>query len=351
VVQCFTGPAASVPAVPVPVLDVCGGLLELFGEVPGREPDGRSGQGTDHPAAAVLALAAAAVVAGMKGYAAITGWVADVSAAVLADLYLRAGAIPAGAPSKTTIWRVLTGADPEMFDAAVGAWLMNAAGFTAPVAGGADDRAPGRGALMQVRLDGKAIRGAKDADGNQVRLLAALVGPDAAASVIAAQAEVGKKTNEVPVATRVLDQIDLEGKIVTADALHTVKATADRIHERGGEFVLPVKENRRALSGALDALPWDQVPVAHTATDKGHGRITTRTIQVLPAPDDLPFPHVSQVFLIERHVTGLRGEPVSAVAALGVASPEAGRASPADLARYVRQQWSIENCSADCTYE
>ena len=342
-VQCVTGPAASVPAVPVPVLDVCGGLLELFGGVPGREPDGRSGQGTDHPAAAVLALAAAAVVAGMKGYAAITGWVADVSAAVLADLYLRAGAIPAGAPSKTTIWRVLTGADPEMFDAAVGAWLMNAAGFTAPVAGGADDRVPGRGALMQVRLDGKAIRGAKDADGNQVRLLAALVGPDAAASVIAAQAEVGKKTNEVPVATRVLGQIDLEGKIVTADALHTVKATADHIHERGGEFVLPVKENRRALFDALDALPWDQVPVAHTATDKGHGRITTRTIQVLPAPDDLPFPHVSQVFLIERYVTGLRGEPVSAVAALGVASPEAGRASPADLARYVRQQWSIES--------
>lgn len=342
-VQCFTGPAASVPAVPVPVLDVCGGLLELFGGVPGPEPDGRSGQGTDHPAAAVLALAAAAVVAGMKGYTAITGWVADVSAAVLADLYLRAGAVPAGAPSKTTIWRVLTGADPEMFDAAAGAWLMNAAGFAAPVAGGADDRAPGRGALMQVRLDGKAIRGAKDADGNQVRLLAALVGPDAAASVVAAQAEVGKKTNEVPAATRVLDQIDLEGKIVTADALHTVKATAERIHERGGEFVLPVKENRRALFDALDALPWDQVPVAHTATDKGHGRITTRTIQVLPAPGDLPFPHVSQVFLIERYVTGLRGEPVSAVAALGVASPEAGRASPADPARYVRQQWSIES--------
>ena len=152
-------------------------------------------------------------------------------------------------------------------------------------------------------------------------------------------------------ATVVLDQIDLEGTIVTADALHTVKATADRIHERGGEFVLPVKENRRALSGALDALPWDQVPVAHTATDKGHGRITTRTIQILPAPDDLPFPHVSQVFLIERHVTGLRGEPISAVAALGVASPEPGRADPAALAGYVREQWSVENCSADCTYE
>ena len=339
-VQCFTGSAGSVPTVPVPVLDVCAGLLELFGGVPGRVLDGRSGQGRDHPAAAVLALAAAALVAGMKGYTAITGWVADVSAAVLADLYLRAGAVPAGAPSKTTIWRVLTDADPDMFDAAVGTWLMSAAGFTAPAA---DDRVPDHEALMQVRLDGKAIRGAKDADGNQVRLLAALAGPDAAASVVAAQAEVGKKTNEVPMATVVLDQIDLEGKIVTADALHTVKATANHIHKRGGEFVLPVKENRRALFDALDALPWDQVPVAHTATDKGHGRITTRTIQVLPAPDDLPFPHVSQVFLIERYVTDLHGRPISAVAALGVASPEPELANAADLAGYVREQWSIES--------
>ena len=85
-------------------------------------------------------------------------------------------------------------------------------------------------------------------------------------------------------------RIDLHGKLVSADALHTVKATAEFICQAGGEFVLPVKENRPALFDALDALPWDQVPVAHTATDRGHGRITTRTIQVLPAPEDLPFP-------------------------------------------------------------
>ena len=122
-----------------------------------------------------------------------------------------------------------------------------------------------------------------------------------------------------------------------------MKATANHIHEHGGQFVLPVKENRRTLFNALDALPWDQTPVACTATDKGHGRITTRTIQVLPAPENLPFPHVSQVFLIERHVTGLKGEPVSDVAALGVASPEPDLAGPADLAGYVREQWSIES--------
>ena len=161
--------------------------------------------------------------------------------------------------------------------------------------------------------------------------------------MVAAQAEAGKKTNEVPMAAVVLDQIGLEGKVVTADALHTVKATAICIHERGGEFVLTVKENRRALSDALDALPWGQVPVAHTATDKGHGRITTWTIQVLPAPGDLPFPHVSQVFLIERYVKGLRGQPISVVAALGVVSLGPEQADAAGLAGYVREQWSIES--------
>ena len=101
--------------------EVGGDLLKLFGSV----TDGRSGQGRDHPVAAVLALAAAAVVAGMKGYTAIAGWVKDVPAPVLADLYLRAGAGPARPPSKATIWRVITDADADVLDATVGSWLMS----------------------------------------------------------------------------------------------------------------------------------------------------------------------------------------------------------------------------------
>jgi predicted transposase YbfD/YdcC len=323
------------PSAPGTVTGARGDLLKLLGSV----PDGRLGQGRDHPVAAVLALAAAAVVAGMKGYTAIAGWVKDVPPPVLADLYLRAGAAPAPPPSKATIWRVITGADAEVFDATAGRWLMGGLAAGDGESAGHDDHA----GLVPVRLDGKTIRGAKDAEGNQRHLLAALVGPAAQSSVVAAQAEVGVKTNEVPMATEVLGQIDLEGKVVTADALHTVKATAEFICAHGGEFVLPVKENRKALFDALNGLPWQEVPIAHSATDRGHGRITTRTIQVLPAPEDLPFPHVSQVLLIERYVTDLNGNPVSAVAALGVASPAADRASAADLAHHVREQWSIES--------
>jgi predicted transposase YbfD/YdcC len=325
-------------AVPEAVTEIGDDLLELFGSV----SDGRSDQGRDHPVAAVLALAAAAVVAGMKGYTAISGWVKDVPPPVLADLYMRAGARPARPPSKATIWRVITDADAEVFDATVGGWLM----AQLPGESAAEDDAAGQegpAGLMPVRLDGKTVRGAKDADGNQRHLLAVLAGRTAQSSVIAAQTEVGIKTNEVPMAKVVLGQIDLHGTLVSADALHTVKATAEFICEAGGEFILPVKENRQALFDALDALPWAQVPVAHTATDRGHGRITTRTIQVLPAPGDLPFPHAGQVYLIERHVTDLHGNPVSAVAALGVASPAPGQVSPADLAWHVREQWAIES--------
>jgi len=78
--------------------------------------------------------------------------------------------------------------------------------------------------------------------------------------------------------------------------------------------------------------PWRDIPVAYAATGRGHGRITTRTIQVLDAPRDLPFPHVSQPYLIERHATALDGAPRSEAATLGVTSLTADRAAPARLA-------------------
>lgn len=46
--------------------------------------------------------------------------------------------------------------------------------------------------------------------------------------------------------------------------------------------------------------------------------------------------------MIERHITGTDGTPVSAVAQLGVASPAADQATPAAIAGYVQGQWTIE---------
>ena len=92
-----------------------------------------------------------------------------------------------------------------------------------------------------------------------------------------------------------------------------------------------------------NALPWASAPIAARHVDTGHGRVTTRTIRVLPAPADLPFPHVNQVWLIERYVTDPTGTPLSAVAALGVTSLTDTRATPEQVATFVREHWGIES--------
>lgn len=91
----------------------CHGLLDVLLTV----CDGRSGQGRDHPVAVVLALVAAAMVAGLKGYTAISGWVADVPTEILDSLYTRVEARPGGRPSRSTLWRVCTDTDGDVLDA------------------------------------------------------------------------------------------------------------------------------------------------------------------------------------------------------------------------------------------
>ena len=129
-------------------------LLELFKSV----TDGSRAE-PGHPVAALPALAAAAVMAGMKGYMAIAGWVKDAPPLVLADLYRRAGARPAPPPSRATIWRVITDADAGIFDATVGRSLMSRLGCRAGDGACGDDPA----ALVPVRPDGNTVRGARDA--------------------------------------------------------------------------------------------------------------------------------------------------------------------------------------------
>ncbi|MFJ2030647.1 hypothetical protein [Streptosporangium sp. NPDC087985] len=95
---------------------------------------------------------------------------------------------------------------------------------------------------------------------------------------------------------------------MTADALHTQRKLAAFVVEtKGWHYLLPVARNQPLLFTRLDALAWKDVPIAHTQTGRGHGRIEKRTIQMPPAPENITFPHVAQVFLIEREVYDLEG--------------------------------------------
>jgi DDE_Tnp_1-associated len=180
------GAARSCPAaaadLPAPAV-MCPELLVRFGEV----SDGRSDQGRVHPVAVVLTLCAAAVVAGMGSFTAIAGWAADVPAELLVGLYGQC----AQAPSKATIWRVVTGADATGVDAVIGAWLAGQATARETAERGPAGESP---EMVAIAVDGKTVRGATDTEGNQVHLLAAATHQD---TLVLGQVEVGAKTNEV----------------------------------------------------------------------------------------------------------------------------------------------------------
>ena len=237
--------------------------------------------------------------------------------ALLVQLYRR----PAEPPSKATIWRVVTGADAAAVDAAISAWLLqrassraapfgeNPAGEDPAGQGGTGDgpahhhhdhhdhgdhhdhdAAAGSSKLLAIAVDGKTVRGATDAEGNQPHLLAAATHHDA---LVLGQVEVGAKTNEIPMFAPLLDQlaasgVDLAHTVITADAFHAQRSHAQYLHERGAGFIFPVKHNRPACSG-LDALPW---PDTRSPT----GRSTAATAGSPPAPSRSDPPHPTSRF-------------------------------------------------------
>jgi predicted transposase YbfD/YdcC len=292
-------------------------------------PDPRRRRGVRHSLASILLLAAAAVAAGARSFAAIGEWAADAPQQVLVLLGvrhdLRRG--ECRAPDEATMRRVLQRVDSDAVDAVITTWTH------------ARRRRRLAGGPAVIAMDGKTVRGTRRPDGSGgVHLLTAFCHTD---SLVLAQVLVDTKVNETGRSAALLDQLDLAGAVVTADAMHTIRATVTDLLGRGADYVLPVKQNQHRFYAQLDALPWSDAEV-HTTVDTGHGRREQRTIQVLPLPEDVTFPGAAQAFLIERYVTHTSGKR-TAMAVLGVTSLTTEHAGPAELAAYSRGHWGIEN--------
>ena len=101
-------------------------------------------------------------------------------------------------------------------------------------------------------------------------LLAAL---DHRAGTVLAQLDVGEKTNEVTCFQPLLDGLDLDGTVVTSDAMHTQREHAHFLVEtKKAHFVVIVKRNQKKLRRQLAKLPWSQVPLQGRTRSTGHGR-------------------------------------------------------------------------------
>lgn len=104
-----------------------------------------------------------------------------------------------------------------------------------------------------IALDGKTIRGAKGKDGKAPHLPAAMI---TGARAVIAQKDIDAKTNEITQVRPLLDDLDITGALVTADALHVQKDTARYLVQdrQAGYLFTAVKDNQPSLFDALDAL-------------------------------------------------------------------------------------------------
>jgi predicted transposase YbfD/YdcC len=286
-------------------------------------PDPRMPRGIRHQLNTILALAVGAVMAGCRSFTAIGEWAAGASEQVLSALGAQS------APSESTMRRCLQLVDGDQLDSAIGFW---AAGQTEPA---------GTGHRL-VAVDGKRVRGSGSGSLDARHLLAAL---DHTHAVVLAQREVGCTTNEITEFAPLLDDVDLTNAVVTADALHTQKAHADYlVLQRGAHYLLTVKDNQPGLSTQLKTLPWKQIPLAHTSTDRAHGRVEKRAIKVVTVTTGIVFPHARQAIQITRKTRRLDSTTWTTEVAYAITSLAAEQATPTQLATWIRGHWRIENC-------
>jgi predicted transposase YbfD/YdcC len=293
--------------------------------------DLRGRRGRLYPLEYLLALPLAAGMAGDGELDAAAEWAATAPE----ELLIRLGAPldrsgRAHRPDATTLGRVLaSGCDQGQYDDALCAWQ------------GARARALRPGTRRHLRIDGKALRGA--ARGGRAPMLLSGIWDD---GTTAAQLPVEvTKTNEIPVFRGLLKKVpDLAGTVISADEMHTQRKHARDIRAAGAFYVFTIGGNQPRLFDAADALPWRSAAGEAWTVDRGHGRIDVRTIKTLPPTPEIKelFPHVEQVFLIERYSYGTGGDLLGAVAVLGITSLPAGQAGAADLLAYLRGHWAIE---------
>ncbi|MBD0328233.1 MAG: ISAs1 family transposase [Pyrinomonadaceae bacterium] len=298
-------------------------------------PDPRVERCRRHNLMEMLTIALCAVLCGADDFVAIQEWGQAKQDWLQQHLGLK---LTGGIPSHDTFGRVFARLNPEAFCRCLAAWTRALKART----GG-----------QVVALDGKKLRQSFDtALGKAAIHMVSAWACDS--RLVLSQRKVDDKSNEITAIPPLLDLLEIEGCIVSIDAMGCQKEIATTIREKKAHYLLSLKGNQGALHEAVQqffenmrACNWKTGfgPVAHRyaqSVDKGHGRIETRRCWVVHEvgfldPEEV-WTDLSSVVAVEceRRV----GQKVSVEVRYFISSL-AGTAR--QMLRAVRAHWGIEN--------
>jgi len=298
-----------------------------------------------HPLVSVVVIAMMAVLSGAGGPTAIAKW-----AALKAEFLTGVLPLPHGIPGKDVFRRVLGLLRPAAFQACFANWLQALRAQAAETTG--TDQ-------PVLAVDGKTARRSHD----RGRGLGALHCVSVWASdfgLSLGQVACQEKSNEITAIPELLRLVDIQGTIITIDAMGTQKAIAEQIIDAGADYVLALKGNQETLHQAvLDYVDqqldndFANVPARrHQETDKGHGREECRSYIQMPVPEILRgselwkgMKSIGLATLVCTRNGQETGETRYYISSLPVGVKR--------FARAVRSHWSIENSchwSLDMTF-
>ncbi len=293
-------------------------------------PDPRVDRTKLHKLEDILVIVLCAVICGAET------WVDIVDFARAKEAWLRTFLeLPHGIPSHDTFGRVFAALEVAAFERAFQSWILDLAGTS-------------QGKL--IALDGKTLRRSLDrASGKAaIHLVSAWVHENHA---VFGQLAVEGKSNEITAIPKLLDLLDLRQATVTIDAIGCQRDIAQKVLDRGGQYVLAVKANQGTLYEDVrlfldEARERDFQGIEHDQyeqTEKGHGRFETRRCWTTRQVDWLHprhhWPGLQSIAVVEarRQV----GEHVSTERRYFLSSL-AGQAAQR-IAQAIRRHWCIEN--------
>lgn len=222
----------------------------------------------------ILIIAICAVICGADGWVEV-----ELFGNKKIDWFKTFLELPNGIPSHDTFGRVFAAINPEEFQAAFMGWVQAINELT-------------QGQV--IAIDGKQLRGSQDGElgKNAIYMVSAWATEN---QLVLGQRKVDEKSNEITAIPKLLKLLDLNGCIVTIDAIGTQTKIAKQIRKQGGDYLLAVKENQGHLFEDIHDLFEDDwkydfhdAPYSYAKkVSKGHGRIEIRQCWTISDPEYL----------------------------------------------------------------
>jgi predicted transposase YbfD/YdcC len=287
-----------------------------------------------HELGTIVIIAICAVVSGAKSWVAIE----DYGNAKL-EFFEKLFALENGIPSHDTFRRIFMILKPEKLLEVFIAWVST-------LTEGVD--------LKQICIDGKTLRRSRDKNKNAIHMINAWC---TGAGISLGQMKSEGKSNEIKTIPKLLDLLDIENTIVTADAMNCQVEIAKKIVDKKADYLLCLKDNQQSLHERVEekfnelSLPGRksfEYDIFEERQKKKHGRIENRTIRVISAKENKPlginplkkWPELKSIIeisveRIDPHTGEMKVDKRHFISSL-IAEAKA-------FAQSIRNHWQVEN--------